>query len=68
MYVTLLIAWVVLLYLSTATLPVFHQAESALADYPLLSVLLPNPILELVWQFGLPTVLVAAGWRSTAEA
>ena len=64
--VLLPIAWIGAVAIATAGLPLWHEATNALAtSYPALAPLLSNPIQDVMFQFVLPTFVVAVGGAFT---
>jgi hypothetical protein len=63
----LALVWIIGVSLTTASLPAYNEAVQALSSYPVLAQLLPNPLAEFLYQFGLPTAVTALG-AMTADA
>lgn len=56
------VVWLIAVMLAVASLPVWHLMVASLSQIsPNLTPLLGNPVVDVLWQFILPSLMVAIG-------
>jgi len=63
------IVWLLAVMLAVASLPVWHLTVASLSQIsPNLTPLLGNPVVDVLWQFILPSLMVAIGAYSSLKS